>query len=191
MLWSRTRRKVLAFTLVEVLVVSGLMAGMHAKGRYGYAINQASELKGKHSLKQIHVLLSMHCMMNDKLPKAAFYPKGDPKKDPKSIIRLLGRGANPKLFVSPFAPEALKKKGLTYAWNDSVNGKSIDRLPKDTWLLVDLAAFVTDPKVPKPSKYLILYADGRALAVKKLPADIQKAVKDAAAKAGKDKKKDT
>jgi hypothetical protein len=188
MLWSRTRRKVMAFTLVEVLVVSGLITGMHAKGRYGYAISHATEMKGIHNLKQIHLLVRMHCMMN-KLPKAAFYPKGDPKKDPKSIIRLLGRGASPKLFVSPFAPDALKKKGLTYAWNDTVNGKSLDRLPKNTWLLVDLAAFVADPKVPKPSKYLILYADGRALALKKLPADIQKAVKDARAKAGKDKKK--
>jgi len=105
MLWSRVRRKTLAFTLVEVLVVSGLMAGMHARGNYGYAINQANETKGKAHLKQIYLLVQMHSMMN-KLPKAAFYPKGDPK----SIIRLLGRGADPRLFVSPFAPEALRRR---------------------------------------------------------------------------------
>jgi hypothetical protein len=186
MLWARAHRKTLAFTLVEVLVVSGLMTGMHAKGNYGYVINQANELKGTASLQQIHLLIKMHCMTN-RLPDAAFYPKGDPVKDPKSIIRLLGSGANPKLFVSPFAPKPLKEKGLTYAWNSKVNGKSLDRLPRDTWLLVDLAAFIVDPDVPRPSKYFILYADGRAMAVKELPADIRKAVAEARAKAEQEK----
>jgi len=53
-------------------------------------------------------------------------------------------------------------------------------------LLVDLGAFIVNPDVPRPSKYFILYADGRALAVKDLPTDIQRAVKAAAAKAKKD-----
>ena len=145
-----------------------------------YGITQANEVKGIHNLTQVYTLLQAQCITG-KLPDAAFYPQGDPTKDAKSIIVLL-KGAVPGLFVSPFAPEGLKKKGLTFAWNDTVNGKDLDSLPRDTWLLIDLAAFIADPKVPKPARYLVLYADGRALAVETLPADIVKAVEEARAK---------
>ena len=178
------RRRSLAFTLVEVLAVAAIMSGAHSQGNYRYGVNRANELKGIHNLKQIYLVLWMDSMTTGKLPRAAFFPKGDPKKDPKSITRLL-KGVPQQMFVSPFAPAALKKRGLTFAWNDSVNGKSLDRLPRKTWLLIDIAAFINDPKIPKPQSYLILYADGTAKAVQTLPPDIVKAVKKAQAKGKK------
>ena len=181
------RKRALGFTIVEVLAVTGLIAGLHSQGNYGYAINQANEVKGINNLKQIHILL-MAQTITAKLPDAAFYPKDDPTKDPKSILRLI-QGAPPELFVSPFAPAALKQKGLTFAWNDAVNGKDLDALPRNTWLLVDLAAFIADPKIPKPGTYLILYADGRAVAADTLPPDIVNAVKEAQAKPPEAQKK--
>ena len=179
----RARRGTLAFTLIEVMAASAIMTSLHSQGGYHYAITRAHETKGVHNLKQIHMLLYAQSM-GDGLPKAAFYPKGDPKKDPKSILRLL-QGAQSELFVSPFAPEGLKRKGLSFAWNDTVNGKDLSLLPKKTWLLIDLAAFIVDEKVPKPQRYLVLYADGTAMAVRELPADIVKAVKEAKADADK------
>ncbi len=173
-------RRMLGFGLIEVMAVSAIMTSLSSQGGYQYAINQANETKGVNNLKQIYQLLLMEDMGGG-LPKAAFYPDGDPKKNPKSILNLLP-GSESALFVSPFAPEGLKSKGLTFAWNDAVNGKTIDSLPKDTWLLVDLAAFIADPSIPKPTRYLILYSDGRALAVAELPGDIKKAVADAQAK---------
>jgi hypothetical protein len=170
------------FTLIEVLAVTGIMSGLHSQGNYHYAINKANEIKGLHNLKQIHMLLQMQSMTGG-LPNAAFYPKGDPKKDRRSIIKLIP-GAPAQLFVSPFAPSALQAKGLTYAWNDKVNGKSLDQV-RHTWLLVDLAAFIADPSLPKPSKYLILYANGKAQAVADLPPDIVKAVGKAQEKGSK------
>jgi hypothetical protein len=98
-------------------------------------------------------------------------------------------GAVPQLFISPFAPESLRQKGLTYAWNDTVNGKDMSLLPKDTWLLIDLAAFIADPAVAKPHRYLLLYADGRALALDTPPPDIVKAVREAQARVEAAKKK--
>ncbi len=187
MLRLRPRRSALGFTLVEVLAVSAIMSGLHSHGGYRYAITQANAIRGINNLKQIHMLL-MAQSIGEGLPKAAFYPKGDPKKDRRSIVRLV-QGAVPELFLSPFAPESLKRKGLTFAWNDAVNGKDLSILAKDTWLLIDLAAFIVDPKVSKPARYLVLYADGRALAVRDLPPDIVQAVKKAraAAEAGKTK----
>jgi hypothetical protein len=186
MLRLRPRRNALGFTVVEVLAVSAIMSGLSSQGNYRYALTKANELKGVNNLRQVYMLLLAQSIGGG-LPKAAFYPKGDPKKDPKSIVRLI-HGAPPELFVSPFAPAGLKRKGLTFAWNDKVNGKDMSLLPKDTWLLIDLAAFIVDPDVPKPQRYLVLYADGRALAVKELPPDIVKAVEKARAAAAESEK---
>jgi hypothetical protein len=184
----RHRRRALAFGLIEVMMVSAIMTTLNSQsaGGFRYALDLAKETQGKENLRQIYLLL-VEQTTSQPLPDAAFYPKGDPKKDPKSIINLI-EGAVPELFVSPFAPEALKQKGLTFAWNDAVNGKDLSQLPKDTWLLIDLAAFIADPAVPVPHRYLLLYADGRTMAVTNLPADIAKVVQEARAKIEAEKK---
>lgn len=171
------------FTLIEVLAVTALIAGLAAGGNYQFAINRANEIRGIANLKQVYALLQVQSA-GGSLPAAAFYPAANAAQDPKSIVKLLS-GASSELFVSPFAPEALKRKGLTFAWNDSVNGKDLGSLPADTWLLIDVAAFIANPDTPKPTKYLVLYADGRALSVSSLPADIVQVVQEAQAKAGK------
>jgi hypothetical protein len=184
----RLRRRSLAFGLIEVMMVSAIMTTLNSQsGGFRYALDMAKETQGKENLRQIYLLLVAQTT-SQPLPDAAFYPKGDPKKDPKSILNLV-EGAVPELFVSPFAPEGLKKKGLTFAWNDAVNGKDMSQLPKDTWLLIDLAAFIADPSVPAPHRYLLLYADGRVLAVTNLPADIAKVVQEARAKIEAEKSK--
>ncbi len=178
MMRFRSRRRLLAFALIEVMAATAIMSSLQSQGgAYRYAVTMANELNGVNNLRQVHMLLQIE----GRLPKAAFYPKGNPKKDPKSIVRLI-KGAPPQLFISPFAPEALKKKGLTYAWNDTVHRKDPSRLPRKTWLLIDLPAFIADPKIPKPTRYLVLYADGTAAAIDRPPSDIVKAVKAAQAK---------
>ena len=51
-----------------------------------------------------------------------------------------------------------------------------------------MAAFIADPGVPAPDRYLLLYADGRAMAVANLPSDIQKVVQQARARIQAEKK---
>jgi len=176
----KARRHLVAFALVEVMAVSGIMSTMASQGGgYRFAIDAARQAQGVHNLKQIYMMLQAESIGGG-LPQAAFYPKGDPLKDPSSIAALLK--APRELWISPFAPEAFKAKGLTYVWNDTVNGKDLGQLAKGTWLLIDMAAFITDPQAPKPPKYLVLYADGRADAVAQLPEDIRRAVAEAQAK---------
>ena len=184
MLGIQRRRRRAGFTLIEVMAVTGLMAGLHSQGNYQYALSKANEIKGLQQLRQLYMLIQMQAM-TEGFPKAAFYPKGDPKQDPQSIVRLVS-GAPPQLFISPFAPEALRQKGLAYAWNNTVNGKPAGSLPGNTWLLIDLAAFIADPDVPRPRKYLVLYANGKVDAVTSPPPDIIKAVKAAYAKRKKE-----
>jgi hypothetical protein len=184
----RRRSRSLAFGLIEVMMVSAIMTTLNSQmGGFRFALDAAKETQGRENLRQIYLLLVAQTT-SEPLPDAVFYPKGDPTKDPKSIMNLI-QGAMPGLFVSPFAPDELKKKGLTFAWNDAVNGRDMSNLPKDTWLLIDLAAFIADPRVPSPHRYLLLYADGRAMAVANLPPDIDKVVQQARAKIEAEKKK--
>ncbi|MFC1806421.1 Tfp pilus assembly protein FimT/FimU [Planctomycetota bacterium] len=185
MLMSRLRRTRGGFTLVEVLAVTGIMAGLHSGGNYRYGISKANEIRGLQQLRQLYMLIQMQAMTSG-FPKAAFYPKGDPLKDPTSIVRLVP-GAPKELFLSPFAPEPLRQKGLTYAWNDTISGRPAGSLPGNTWMLIDLAAFIADPNVPRPRKFFVLYANGKVDAVTHPPPDIIKAVKAARAKAAKAK----
>lgn len=182
MLRARSRRKPLGVTLIEVMAVTAIMGGLQSQsaGNLRYGITKAREIQGISNLRQIHMILMMQSMTG-RLPNAALYPKGDPRTDPKSIMRLM-RDVPAPMWVSPFAPEPLRKKGLTFAWNSAVNGKSLDAMPGNTWLLMDLAAFIADPKVNKPHKYLILYANGRSEAVANVPPDVERAVKAAKAK---------
>jgi type II secretory pathway pseudopilin PulG len=177
----KSRRNLVAFALIEVMAVSGIMSTMASQGSggYRYAIDAARQTQGVNNLKQIYMMIQAECVGGG-LPNAAFYPKGDPLKDPTSIAAIL-KGPR-EIWMSPFAPEAFKVKGLTYVWNDTVNGKDIGNVSKNTWLLIDMAAFITDPQMSKPPKYLILYADGRADAVAEVPADIKKVVQEAEAK---------
>ncbi|MBM4038531.1 MAG: hypothetical protein FJ290_08455 [Planctomycetes bacterium] len=183
MLRPKSRRNSLGITLIEILTVTGIMSSLNSQSDFRYAINQANQVKGLNNLRQLYLLLQTQCI-SGALPRATFFPEGDPKKDPKSIIRLLP-GAPPQLFVSPFAPQSLQDKGLTYAWNTALNGKTLDTVPRTTWVLIDVTAFIADPSIAKPAKYLVLYADGRAEAVAEPPADIVNAVKEAEAKKGK------
>jgi type II secretory pathway pseudopilin PulG len=171
------KRHLLGFTLIEVMAVSGIMSSMHSQGNYQYIMDRARETSALNNLRQIHMLLQIQSM-DGGLPSADFFPKGDPLKDPKSIVRLIN-GAPKDIFISPFSPEGFRRAGLTYAWNDTVNGRELDRLPKNTWLLIDVSAFIADPNVPKPPKYLVLYADGRAEGLTQLPEDIVKSVAQA------------
>jgi hypothetical protein len=180
----RSRRKSVGVTLIEVLAATSIMSGLQSQsgGNLRYGITKAREVQGISNLRQLHMLLMMQCMASP-LPNAAFYPEGDPKTDPKSIMKLIP-DAPPALFLSPIAPDPLQAKGLTFAWNTAVNGKTLDSLPGNTWLLADLAAFIADPKVARPGKYLVLYANGKAEAVTELPAEIVQAVQEAAKSKG-------
>lgn len=57
-------------------------------------------------------------------PNAKFYSE-NPLKDSRSIVRILEPyGIKGKIFICPTAPPALTEKGLTYLWNDELNGKN-------------------------------------------------------------------
>ncbi len=163
---ARWQRAVAAFTLIEITMVSGIIGG--AQGSYAGALNRAKRQVCEHNLKQIYQGLLMKDLFDGGLPKISFYSK-DPKKDPNSLLRVLGP-EYAGVLVCPCIPEDIKKSGLTYVFNDELGGKSLDTVPRrrTTWLVMGMTAVVRDPKDPRKlagqqphsGGVNVLYADG-------------------------------
>ena len=151
------------FTLTEMLLVTTIVTGGGA-GVYTNAKNKAYEVACQSNLKQFNTALELFIMDNGTLPSAKFFPE-KPDEDTKSIkVILKAQGVPGEIFVCPSASDDLKKIGLTYIWNDELNGKSPDTLPDagKTWLMVDMNAVTEKVSPAHRDGYNVLYADGTA-----------------------------
>jgi len=183
MFFLKPNKRTRGVTLVEVLVVSSMLASLSG-GSYQGVKDKAKQEVCASNLKQLGLAIFMFAEDNDgRLPVAWFYPWKDPNKDKYSIKVLLWPYVkNQSLFLCPSAPEEINKRGLSYVWNDTINALLIDQIqnPSQTWLMADMngvcptAALLVaqDPKMTKQRKamlavppahlegYNILYADG-------------------------------
>ena len=147
------------FTVIELLAVTTLLSSLSTSAYVG-AKNKAYEVKCQSNLRQIGLAVKMFELSNGRLPEAKFYPE-EPNKDPKSIkVILKNYGVSEKLFICPTYPPELKKKGLTYLWNDQLSGKRLSRIknPAKVWMMVDLTAALEGISSHRQG-YNILYAD--------------------------------
>lgn len=177
-----------AFTLVEVLVVTTIMAGQ--TNNYGQVKRIAYQKTCENNLRQLYMGLQMYEMSYGSLPAAKLYPK-NPKRDKKSIVKLMDPAYEP-LFVCPVFPSAIKDKGLTYIYNDEIAGQSLDMLPTDTWIMMEMNAVSEKIPLPHPGGFHILYANGQIKIQKELPkvfADLQDKLNEKLQE--KDKKKES
>jgi len=164
------RWKKKAFTVVELLVVTTIITGA-GTGAFSYkdAMDKAKQTACMHNLKQVAFGLQMYELEHGRLPDAKFFPK-KPLKDKRSILKFL-KGYE-KSLICPTMPDKIKKKGLTFIWNDEVSGMPLDRI-KDkakTWLLVEMTA-ATPKAAPPPHRdgYNVLYANWQVKWTKKPP----------------------
>jgi len=148
------------FTATELLMVTTLLSSIPVSSYIGIR-NKAYQTQCLSQLRQIGMAVNMFVQMEGRYPSARFYPE-NPLKDSRSIVLILKPyGIPARLFICPTAPPLLKKKGLTYLWNDNLNGKTPYRLknPSRIWLMVDITAL--DKRVSShQGGYNILYADG-------------------------------
>ncbi len=160
------QRAVVAFTLIEVTIVAGIIGG--SQGSYAGALKRAKREACAHNLRQVYQGLLMAELTEGRLPQISFYSK-DSRKDPHSLLRTLGPSFAPVL-VCPTMPEDIKKSGCTYVFNDTLSGKSFAavRNPSRTWMLMGMTAVTRDTKDPKKlagkqphtGGVNVLYADG-------------------------------
>lgn len=163
------RRRFRGQGLAEVAVVCAIMTSMGGgNGAVWQTLNAARRAVATNQLRQIHAALVMQADDNDgQLPAALFYPdlrrnRNAARTDPRSIVNQVS-GLPGAVWVSPAAPATFQDAGLTYVWNTSVNGQSLDALSADTWLLADMnaAGWLLPDLIPRSTHYLVLYADGR------------------------------
>jgi prepilin-type processing-associated H-X9-DG protein len=172
------------------MVVTGIM--MSQANNYGQVKDLAYQKSCENNLRQVYMGLSMYDMTNGSLPEAKFFAE-NPRKDPKSLYNMLDASYQ-ALLVCPVFPQALKQKGCTYLFNDTLGGQSLSSIsdPRTTWLMTELNAVSDKIKMPHPGGFNILYADGHIEATKTLPASLatlQAQAEAAAAREGKNQKK--
>ncbi len=175
MIQPRKRRtKVISrFTLTEILVVSAIVASIPT-GAYVRAKQKAAEIECLNNMRQVGIAINAFQISNGEYPKAAFFPE-NPKKDANSIRVILGDDLkSDKVWVCPGMPEALREKGLTWVYNDTLAGKATVKDPSKTWMLIEFSC--VSKKVPSahPGGYNIVFADGHVETCKILPEDILK-----------------
>jgi prepilin-type processing-associated H-X9-DG protein len=176
MLRKRFSRRA-AFTLIEVMVVTGIM--MSQANNYGDVKKIAYQKSCENNLRQLYMALQMEDTLSGGLPDARFYTE-NPKKDPKSLYNVLGPNYQQSL-VCPVFPSSVKDKGCTYLYNDTLAGQSLDSIqdPRKTWLLTELNAVSPKIAVPHLRGFHILYADGHTEITDKIPPDLAELAKKA------------
>lgn len=159
--------KTAAFTLLEVMIVTTIITSQ--ANNYGDIRRLAYQKSCENNLRQIYLGLTMYEMSNGGLPRAKFYPER-PKTDRRSIVTMLGRGYE-QVCICPVFPDHIKQKGLTYIYNDSLAGLSLDQVPnaRETWLVTEMNAVSDKVSMPHPGGFHILYADGHIKVTKDRP----------------------
>jgi prepilin-type processing-associated H-X9-DG protein len=167
-----------AFSILEVLAASTIVAGVAPKSYQGIQ-DRTRTLKCQQNLRQIGMVL----MAEEKLPGAAFYPKGDPATDAKSLVVLMKNKIPAEMLVCPASPPELAQKGLTFLWNDALNGRAMTGADKE-WVLVEMHCLGNPPVPPHQGKYHVLYTDGSVSAVDRPPQEILDALERAKKESG-------
>jgi len=147
------------FTLTELMLVTSILGAVSPAAYIGVK-NKAYEISCMNNLKQIGAAIQMFEIEQGRLPNAKFFPE-NPNTDPRSIkVILKDYGMPSEIFICPTAPQKLKDLGLTYLWNDEVNGRTLYSIqnPAQTWLMVDMTAAYEKSKSHRDG-YNILYAN--------------------------------
>ena len=166
-----------AFTLLEVMIVTGIM--MSQANNYGDVKRLAYQKSCENNLRQLYMGLQMKSDIEGALPNVKFYVE-NPKKDPQSLYNSIDE-AYRAMLVCPVFPPSIKDTGCTYLFNDELAGQSLDTVakPDKTWLLVELNAVSDKVPMPHPGGFHILYASGRIEVTKTIPQvfiDMQKKI---------------
>jgi prepilin-type processing-associated H-X9-DG protein len=162
-------RNARGFTATELLFVAALVSSIPAANYIGVH-NKAMEIQCRTQLRQIAMAVEMFVQDNGRYPDALFYPE-EPLKDERSIVLLLGSyGAARPLFLCPVSPQVLRKKGLSYLWNDELSGRPPGSVknPGEVWLMVDVTS-AHEGISSHSGGYNYIFADGTVRWKKEAP----------------------
>ncbi len=170
------RRRIIAkyFTLTELLAVTAIVTSIPA-GAYLKVKQKGLETECMNNMRQVGQAIVAFQLESGEYPKAAFFPE-KPKEDKNSIRVVLGDalGNGDKVWICPAMPDAMKDKGLTWVYNDTLSGKKTVKDPEKTWILIEFNCVSKKAPAPHPGGFNIVYADGHVETTHQLPEDITK-----------------
>ncbi len=169
----RRRHSMLAFSLVEVMVVSAIVTSIPA-AQYARAKQMAYQTRCVSNLQEIGKMIVMYQMSEGKYPEAVFFP-GDALNDPKSIVKVMedaGYAVPREMWICPGAPPELAGKNLTFVYNDKCGGRTVLKAPDKAWLLVEVNCVSKSVPPPHPGGYNVLCADGHVVTTRQLPSEL-------------------
>ena len=172
--FPRSKRWILAFSLTELMAVSAIVTSIPA-AQYARAKQKAVQMQCVNNLQEIGKSIIMYQMSEGHYAKAIFFPK-KPFSDPSSIATILqesGAALPREMWVCPAAPAVLKKRGITFIYNDKFGGRSMLPKPEKAWLMIEVNCVSTKVPPPHPQGYNILFADGHVITSKRLPKSIK------------------
>ncbi len=162
------------FSLTEILAVAAIITSIPG-AQYAKVKEKGYEAECFSNLRQIGILMTAFNLENGHYPKAAFYPD-DPLRGEDSISVILhGKRKATRardVWICPALPDALKKKGLGFVYNDDLAGKRNVRNPSKKWMMIEINCVSRDVPAPHPNGYNILFADGHIVTDTRLPKKI-------------------
>ena len=123
--------------------------------------NQA--LACRENLVRIYGALRQYDAQHGHLPEMAFFPDDANDSVDSLLVILRDHGVEESDCVCPALPESLRRFGVNYLWNATLNRYRLQDLSPSTWLLVEINAL--RPGLPSPHRgtYQVLYADGQVV----------------------------
>lgn len=120
-------------------------------------------------LRQFYIALELYELDYGRLPHMAFYPD-DAWLDPHSLLVVLDPyGVTSEMGLCPHSHHRIRKRGLSYVWNTEANGRSLQELDPDMWLITGINALSHQVRRPHIGRHITLYADGRVLRSRRPP----------------------
>jgi len=169
----RNKKWLLAFSLTELMAVSAIVTSIPA-AQYARVKQKATQMECVSNMTQIGKSIVMYHMSEGKYPEAIFFPK-KPFSDDRSIAKILadsGAGIPRQMWVCPAAPGIMKKRGISFIYNDKYAGRQSLPKPGKAWLMIEVNCVSAKVPPPHPQGYNILFADGRVITTKRLPKSI-------------------
>lgn len=157
----RGRRR--GFTMVEVLVVTGIMTGLGG-GAFPNVTNKAHQVECYNQLRQIFLAFQMMAAADEPLPRAWFYPPDNHQyREQFNLVNIMAKnGVDKQFFICPSAPEELKQRGICYLYNDRLSERTLDSIekPAETWLMMDVNGVTDQIPAAHNGGCNVLYCDG-------------------------------
>jgi hypothetical protein len=145
----------------RLVILLAICAGCIALGAVFLNHRRLVSQRCRRHLRDIYTVLEHYEMEYGSLPSLSFFPDKPFSSADSLRVFVESQGLPGDRALCPSSPGVIKKAGLSYLWNVSLNGKKLNGRQKAVWMLVEINALSDDVPLPHFGGYHVLYTDGR------------------------------